>query len=424
MKMIEMLLKHKKWALAGAGLLILLVAAGIIGYNLIRADKDKSLEAAASEPTADYGLDAWGEVKYEKVYDINIDFPAAVTDVKVKEGDRVSLGQELVTLDMSEYLGMMDKLREQLAAGQAGQSITKQDTGALTEDIAKLQKDIKTKTDELNKGTDSDLKILQTTLELAKKDLENAKRDVRDNQALYDAGTVSKSVLDQYTDILDQRVKALSDVEINISRTKSSLKTELDQLKISLKSKQEQLDQIKNSNDANTAKQNSSVNVSQIDLDMMKNKSGKDYLDGSRIVSSVKNGIVQNIGVVNGTMLGAQSMPTRVLQLIDADSIIVSAEVDEEFIKNVKLGESVRIVPASDSNSEIQGVVSQVSNVAVEKDGKRIVKVEVKPQDPKGELKPGYTADVYLTRRQGVLYHSFVARLWQKGWEYGENSDS
>jgi multidrug resistance efflux pump len=203
-------------------------------------------------------------------------------------------------------------------------------------------------------------------------------------------------VLDQYTDILDQREKALSDVEINISRTKSSLKTELDQLKISLKSKQEQLDQIKNSNDANTAKQNSSVNVSQIDLDMMKNKGDKDYLDGSRIVSSVKNGIVQNIGVVNGTMLGAQNMPTRVLQLIDADSIIVSAEVDEEFIKNVTLGESVRIVPASDGNSDISGVVSQISNVAVEKDGKRIVKVEVKPQDPKGELKPGYTADVYF----------------------------
>lgn len=394
--MIEWLLKHKKLALAGAGLLVLLVAIGIIGYNLIRADKDKSLEAAATEPAPDYSLDAWGEVKYEKVYDINIDFPAAVTDVKVKEGDRVSLGQELVTLDMSEYLGMMDKLREQLAAGQAGQSTAKQDTGALSEDIAQLQKDIRTKTDELNKGTSADLKILQTSLELAKKGLENAKRDVRDNQALYDAGTISKSLLDQYVDILDQREKALSDIEININRTKSSLKTELDQLKISLKSKQEQLDQIENSNDANTAKQSSSVNVSQIDLDIIKNKSGKDYLDGSRIVSSVKNGIVQNIGVVNGTMLGAQNMPTRVLQLIDADSIIVSAEVDEEFIKNVTTGESVRIVPASDANLTIPGVVSQISNVAVEKDGKRIVKVEIKPQDPKGELKPGYTADVYF----------------------------
>ena len=395
--MIEMLLKHKKWALIGAGILIVLVAAGIISYNLIQADKAKSLEAVSSETEQDNRLDAWGEVKYEKVYDINIDFPSAVTDVKVKEGDRVTLGQVLVALDMSEYLDTMDKLREQLAAGQAGLQNTVQDTGALSEDIAQLQKDIKTKTDELNKGTNSDLKILQTSLNLAKKGLENAKKDVQDNQTLYNAGSVSKSILDQYKDILDQREKDLSDVEININKTKSSLKTELDQMKISLKSKQEQLDQINNSNGANTAKQNSSVAASQIDLDIMKNKSEKDYLNSNSIVSSVKNGIVQNIGVINGTMLGAQNMPTRVLQLIDADSIVISAEIDEEFIKNVTLGETVEIVPTSDSSVSIPGVVTQISNVAVEKDGKRIVKVEVKPQDPKGELKPGYTADVYFT---------------------------
>ena len=129
----------------------------------------------------------------------------------------------------------------------------------------------------------------------------------------------------------------------------------------------------------------------------MKSKSGKDYLDSNSIISNVKNGIVQNIGVINGTMLGAQNTPTRVLQLIDADSIIISAEVDEEFIKNVTLGEAVEIVPTSDSSISIPGIVTQISNVAVEKDGKRIVKVEVKPQDPEGELKPGYTADVYFT---------------------------
>jgi multidrug resistance efflux pump len=110
----------------------------------------------------------------------------------------------------------------------------------------------------------------------------------------------------------------------------------------------------------------------------------KNYLKNSSIVSAVKNGIVQNIGVINGTMLGVQNMPTRVLQLIDADTIVVSAEVDEEFIKNVALGEAVNIVPASDSGLSIPGVVTHISNLAVEKDGKRIVKVEVKPQDPEG----------------------------------------
>jgi HlyD family secretion protein len=105
---------------------------------------------------------------------------------------------------------------------------------------------------------------------------------------------------------------------------------------------------------------------------------------------------VQNIEVINGTRLGVQNMPTRVLQLIDADSIMVIAEVDEEFIKKVTLGETVNIVPVSDSSISIPGTVTQISNVAVEKDGKRIIKIQVKPQDPDRELKPGYSVDVFL----------------------------
>jgi HlyD family secretion protein len=392
----EMILKHKKWLLGGAGLLVIAAVIGIISFNMVQAGKAESLETVSSAPEKDNSLDAWGEVKYEKIYDISIDFPSIVTDVKVKEGDRVSLGQELVTLDMSEYLGTVEKLRQQLAAGQAGLQDTVQNTSALSADIAQLQKDISTKTQELDKGTNADFKILQTSLDLVENEVETAKRDVQNNKVLYDAGSVPKDVLNQYIDILDQREKALSDVVNNMEKTKSSLKTELNQLNILLKSKQAQLDQIKNSNSSNTAKQNSSVAVSQVDLDIMKNKNVKEYLRLNQIISSVKNGIVQNIAVINGTRLGVQNTPTKVLQLIDADSIVVSAEVDEEFIKNVTLGGTVKIVPVSDNSLSIPGVVTQISNVAVEKDGKRIIKVEIKPQDPKDVLKPGYSTDVYF----------------------------
>jgi HlyD family secretion protein len=392
----EMFVKHKKRILIGTGLLLVLIMLGIISYNVIQAGKAKSLETVPSSAEQNNSLNFWGEIKYDKLYDISIDFPSMVTDIKVKEGDLVSLGQVLVTLDMSEYTGTMDKLQQQLTAGQAGLLSITQDTGALEADIAQTQKDIVTKTAELNNRTNSDLKILQTSLDLAKKEVDNANRDVIDNQSLFDAGAVSKSTLDQYIDILNQRVKTLGDVENNLVKTKSNLKTELEQLSILLKSKRAQLNEIKNANGANMAKQNSSVAVSQIDLDIMKNKNVKNYLNMNQVISSIQNGIVQNIEVINGTRLGVQNMPTRVLQLIDADSIMVIAEVDEEFIKKVTLGETVNIVPMSDSSISIPGTVTQISNVAVEKDGKRIIKVQVKPQDPNRELKPGYSVDVFL----------------------------
>lgn len=388
--------KKRRWLLLPAVILIVLVAAGGIRYNEIRKEEEKNPDPVPSAPPQPKTMVAWGEVTYEKVYDIIIDFPSFVTEVKVKEGDRVSLGQQLASLDMSEYLGSIDKLQEQFAASKAGLENTSQDTAALAADIAQLQKDIETKAQEYNQETNSDLKILKTSLEIAKTDVANAKKDVQEYQALHDAGSSPKSVLDQYIDILVKKEKALSDVENNIEKTKSALRTELDQLNIALQSKQSQLDQIEKSNTANTAMQSSSVSVSRIELKLMKNKSAKDFLKDGYIVSHVKNAIVQNIGVLNGSAVGTQYAPTRIMQLIDADSIVISAEVEEEFIKNVVPGMTVSVVPTSDSSVSIPGTVIHISSLAVEKDGKRIVKVQVKPQDPQGDLKPGYSTDVYF----------------------------
>ena len=396
----KMLSRHKKSILIGSGVLIMLIAVGIISLIAARTDKAQSFEVVSSSLEQDDRLDFWGEVKYERVYDISIDFPAIVTDIKVKEGDHVSLGHVLVTLDMSEYLGTVDKLQHQLIAGQAGLQSIKKDTGALETDIQQIQKDILEKTEELTKETNADLKILKASLNLAKKEVENAKRDLRNNQALNDAGAVTKNTLDRYMDALAEKEKALGDIETSIEKTKSALRTELDQLNILLKSKSAQLKEIKDSNIANMARQESSVAVSRIDLEIMKNKSYKDFLDSNQVISCVRNGIVRNIEVVNGTRLGVQNNPTRVLQLIDADSIVVIAEVEEEFIRNITLDETVEIVPVSDSSTSIPGTVIQISNEAVEKDGKRIIKVQIKPEDPGKVLKPGYSVDVYVHRKE------------------------
>ena len=396
----KMLSRHKKSILIGSGVLIMLIAVGIISLIAARTDKAQSFEVVSSSLEQDDRLDFWGEVKYERIYDISIDFPAIVTDIKVKEGDHVSLGHVLVTLDMSEYLGTVDKLQHQLIAGQAGLQSIKKDTGALETDIQQIQKDILEKTEELTKETNADLKILKASLNLAKKEVENAKRDLRNNQALNDAGAVTKNTLDRYMDALAEKEKALGDIETSIEKTKSALRTELDQLNILLKSKSAQLKEIKDSNIANMARQESSVAVSRIDLEIMKNKSYKDFLDSNQVISCVRNGIVRNIEVVNGTRLGVQNNPTRVLQLIDADSIVVIAEVEEEFIRNITLDETVEIVPVSDSSTSIPGTVIQISNEAVEKDGKRIIKVQIKPEDPGKVLKPGYSVDVYVHRKE------------------------
>lgn len=392
----DWIMSHKKTAAAGACLLVaLLITLGVLFHRNDGAGQ--AADPAAPENQAGE-IDAWGEVKYTRMEDISIDFPSVVTDVTVKEGERVTLGQPLVTLDLSEYNGNVEKLKQQLAANQAALPTAEQDVSALQADIAQTQSEIARKTGEYGNGTSADLKLLQNSLTLAQKELAAAKSDLQNYRSLYNAGAVPKATLDQYADALDQRQKAVNDVQANIQKTRTALKDELDQLNVSLKSKQAQLSQAKLGNTANVAKQQGGVSSAQVDLDAMTAKTAKNYIKGNRIVSDIGNGIVQNIAVSDAAHLGVQGAPTKVLQIIDADSLTVSAEVDEEFIGSVKVGGTVRIVPISDPDASLTGTVTQIPELAVEKDGKRVIRVLVKPNDPNHLLKPGYTADVYFPR--------------------------
>ncbi len=392
----NVLVTKKKWFILGALLIVVAALIAVLSVKTIRDRAAKAAQATQFRTEQSKDIVAWGEVKYNVVYDISIDFPSIVTSLDVKEGDRVKLGQSLVTLDISEYKASLDKLQQQLFANEAGLKTATQDIASLEADIAQLNKDLQRKTDELSGGTNVNLKMLQDSLALAVKDAEKARQDAQSYEQLYSAGAISRDALDKYRLLADQKEKSVLDISNSIEKLKRDLQTELDQLGVSLKYKQAQLSQVTNANSANTAKQNSGVAVSRIDLDNMKSRSVKSYIKDNRIVSCVEDGIVKNIRPVIGTRLGLQNAPTSVLQLIDASSVVISAEVEEAFIKSVSLGETVKIVPEFDKGVAIQGTVSQISNIAVEDDGKRIIKVEVKPQDPEGLLKPGYTADVYF----------------------------
>lgn len=392
----DRILSHKKAIIAVCIFAVLVMSLIII----IQRKNSEDRKAANELIPVNYSQEivVWGEVLYSRIESINIDFPATVTDVQVKEGERVTLGQPLVTIDLSEYNGNMEKLKQQLFANQSALDSAAQDISALQADISQLQNEIVRKDDEYISSTNADLKLLQNSLSLALKELEDSKNDFQDYQHLYDEGVISEMTFNQYVNMLDQRQKAVDDVEANIQKTKTALKDELNLLNVSLKSKQVQLSQLKESNKTNVAMQQSGVSAAQVDLDIMIGKIEREYIIDSCIVSNIENGIVKNITVNSGSNIGSQGMPTEVIQIIDADSITISAEVYEEFIESVKVGDTVRIVPTSSPDTSLEGTVTHIPDLAMEKDGRRVIRVIVKPVDINNILKPGFTADVYFPK--------------------------
>lgn len=361
--------------------------------------KEEKTEQVAGGEQEENTIIAWGEVKYTDVYELAVDFPCTVVSVEVKEGDEVGLGDILAMLDMTEFNETVIKLSEQVESGKASLRDAIEDTSALEADIARLKKEITTKTAEYSSGTKAELRLLESSLERAEEELSDAKEDFALNQKLFDEGAVSQDVLDQLADVVEQKEKLRSDITDNISKTRRVLKEELDALGTELQYKQVQLDKTRESNSANLERLSSSLAMAESDLAIMKNRAQKPYLSGGNIVSSLEHAIVRNISIINGSSLGQPNENHKAMELIDADSLIVSAEVPEEFIGEIDSGAEVKIVPAANKKAAVMGRVTQIAGAAVEKDGERIVRVEVTPDGKSEFLRPGYSVDVTFTRK-------------------------
>ncbi len=318
----------------------------VTGCGGKKADSAGERQQAETEQEQDREINAWGEVKYRTSYQMVIDFPAIVDSIEVKEGDVVHKGDVLAVLNMDEFTKTIAKLEDQRAAGEAALEGMNQNTAGVTAQIGSQRRNV----------------------EVAQTDLNHAK-------VLFDAGDISKTDYDKYVTNLESQKAGLKVLEV-------------------------QLDQLTKSNSSNLNQQASSNAALDKELDIYKSRLNKPYLNGNQIVSNVENGIVKNITVENGTILGSDSKQILVMDIIDQDSAYISAEVDEEYISEITLDSSVRIVPVMNPDLELKGSVSQIAAMAEEKDGNRIIKVWVLPDDEEKILKPGYTVDVYFTDKE------------------------
>jgi HlyD family secretion protein len=311
-----------------------------------KKDSSGETQQAEAEQEQNREVDAWGEIKYRTSYQMVIDFPAIVDSIEVKEGDVVRKGDVLAVLNMDEFTKTIAKLEDQRAAGEAALEGINQNTAGVTAQIGSQRRNV----------------------EVAQTDLNHAK-------VLFDAGDISKTDYDKYV-------------------------TNLEFQKASLKVLEVQLDQLTKNNSSNLNQQASNNSALDKELDIYKSRLNKPYLNENQIISNVENGIVKNIAVENGTILGSDSKQILVMDIIDQDSAYISAEVDEEYINEITLDSLVRIVPIMNPDLELKGSVSQIAAMAEEKDGNRIIKVWVLPDDEEKILKPGYTVDVYFADKE------------------------
>jgi multidrug efflux pump subunit AcrA (membrane-fusion protein) len=131
------------------------------------------------------------------------------------------------------------------------------------------------------------------------------------------------------------------------------------------------------------------------ELDTLKNKINQSYISEESIVCDMDNAVVSDISYKVGDVIGSAQ---KILTLQDLNSLVVQANIDEEFIKDVQKDKSVTIIPKSDSSLRLTGKVSRIFNSAVLQNGDTVIPVEITIDNNDKKLLPNYSVDVEISK--------------------------
>lgn len=355
--------KNKKWWWISIGAIALLLIIAII-----KAKNSKHGEKVYTEDVQKRDLQeivsASGKIYPKTEVKISSDVSGQIVALYVKEGDTVKAGQLLAKIDPDAYVSQVDRGVASLNASKSQMAVTQK---AIESAIAQKE--------QINSQ------------------LENAKAIFNRNKKLHDEGVIS-------------------DVEFQAS------KASLQVLEANLKSANAAIDQ---------AKENVQASKYGIKGNEAALSEVKKSLSRTSILAPT-NGIISQLNVEKGErVVGTIQMAgTEMMRLANFDIMEVQAEVSENDILRVKLGNSVSIDVDAYPQRKFKGRVSEISNssttaslstasasLATDKITNFIVKIIIDEDSYLDLLKsgvglpfrPGMSASVDITTRteKGVL---------------------
>ena len=81
---------------------------------------------------------------------------------------------------------------------------------------------------------------------------------------------------------------------------------------------------------------------------------------------------------------------------MDTDSLVIEANVDEQFIKAVKLGARAYIIPEWDRSQEYKGKVTFLSAYAIQQNSETVIPVQISLDEKYNGLLPGFNTEIEI----------------------------
>jgi multidrug resistance efflux pump len=296
-------------------------------------------EVVPEEPVVE-SVDAFGVVSAKKDVAISVDFNARVDKIHVQAGETVKEGTPLVDFDISELNNQLNSKKRDLALYQ-------EKLGQTNYDATKLSYD----------------------LEVAREELKTLERQFEAKEALYNSGALSKDEFDGAKDILVAKRNSVKNMSLNLKTTSSSVSNENTEMKNTVQKLLEDIQRLEEKYEA------------------------ANFVNGNQIASTLKNGVVSEVKGKEGSYVDRE---VTVMTLVDLDSRIVTADIAEEFISKIEVGQEAEIISQANPDKTYHGKISRVWGISVKKGGETIVPIEIELTDIDDALYLNFNVDVKI----------------------------
>jgi len=283
---------------------------------------------------------AYGVVDFTEEQSISVDFNARLDKIHVKEGEQISKGDPLVDFDISE-------LNSNIQSKKMAIEETKQKLDRVDYRGAQLKLDLENE---------------KSTLGELKNQLEN-------NKVLYENDAISKTELDALEDKITSKERQIEQLKLNIRNTNNQMLE--DQTVLS-----NQLSRLID------------------ELNILEEKYSKaNFENGNQIVSNIKNGVVTSVQGKEGAYVNREN---NIMTIVDLDSRVVRADIAEEFISRISVGQKAIVTSQAVPGHEYQGEIIRIWGTSIKKGGETIVPIEIKLNNLDDKLFLNFNVDVTI----------------------------
>ncbi|MGG4441726.1 efflux RND transporter periplasmic adaptor subunit [Brevibacillus fortis] len=341
-------MKKRLWIWLSVGVLV----AGFGGYAASSGEKKNGVPVMLSTVvTADLQstILTSGIVKVRNEHTLFANYAGDLRNFSIKEGDKVTKGQVIGNIDMSDVSNEIIDIEAQIAIQEA--NIARLSKGVEPEEVTKMQEQ----------------------LAQNEREYQTALKDYQRTQSLFTAGVSTQQAVEE---------------------AKQKLQTAESRVRVA---KQDLLLKQKGPDKAEIRSYEAQIQK----LNLEKAKYEKQRVQSS-IVSPI-DGTVLSMKVKEGKYL---SKGEEILTVGDTNDVMVEAGVGESDLRKIKSGQDAVVSGISLGGEQLQGKVSRISPIAVtskERDGENTrVPVAVDLNETREYLKPGFHVEVDIVLQKAA----------------------